>query len=178
MPLHRRCQLNRRSMRVSDSLTFRFANLVNHGIRCACDCLHSGGRHLEMVGWGANMSARAFTKMRDFFGNRWGQRNEYPMSERVELSVHFAYDDEAEVWYVAKSDIPGLVLEADTPADLMNRVAEAAPELIELNSGILATVVRARLDVSDQAKPARSGKPASAWTWRPVFDAPLELQHA
>lgn len=124
------------------------------------------------------MSARAFTKMRDFFGIRWGQRNEYPMSEHVELTVHFAYDQEAKVWYVAKSDIPGLALEAATPAELMNRVAEAAPELIQLNAGMLATVLRTQLHLSDQIKSARSGKRTSGWTWRPVFDAPLELQHA
>lgn len=100
------------------------------------------------------------------------------MSDRIELSVHFAYDDEAKVWYVAKSDIPGLVLEAATPTELMNRVAEAAPELIELNSGMLARVVGAQLNMSDDTKPARSNKRTSAWTWRPVFDAPLELQHA
>lgn len=131
-----------------------------------------------MTMWGTNMSARALTKIRDFLDNRWGQRNRYTMSKRFELQVHFAYDDEADVWYVAKSDIPGLSLEAASPAELLNRVAEAAPELIELNIGILTKVVDVRPSDTPAVAPApiRKGKAKPRhWTVRPVFDAPLAL---
>src|SRR5690242_17189014 len=96
------------------------------------------------------------------------------MSERTELRVHLAYDDEAKVWYVAKSDIPGLSLEAATPSELLTRIVEAAPELIELNSGMLAKVVEAELvENPKMGRPRHQGR--TPWTVRPVFDAPLQL---
>lgn len=130
---------------------------------------------------GTNMGVHAFTKMTEFLANRWGQRNQYPMATRFELQVHFAYDDEADVWYVAKSDIPGLSLEAGSPSELLDRVAKAAPELIELNSGMLAKVVDVRPTepkVHRSRRNARKGEPARPWSVRPVFDAPLDLCHA
>jgi hypothetical protein len=96
------------------------------------------------------------------------------MSERTELLVHLAYDDEAAVWYVAKSDIPGLSLEAPTPSELLSRVVEAAPELIELNSGMLAKVVKAELAGGEKKGRSRH-EVRRPWAVRPVFDAPLEL---
>jgi hypothetical protein len=95
------------------------------------------------------------------------------MSERVELQVHFAYDDEAAVWYVAKSDIPGLSLEASTPSELLSRVVETAPELIELNSGMLAKVVK--VEPVGEKKGRTRHEARRPWAVRPVFDAPLEL---
>ena len=53
--------------------------------------------------------------------------------ESIDLKVHLAFDEEAEVWYVAASDIPGLRLEAADPMDLVRRISESAAELIELN---------------------------------------------
>lgn len=44
-----------------------------------------------------------------------------------------AYDAEAGVWYVADSDVPGLSLEAPTRDAMVQRIREAAPELLELN---------------------------------------------
>lgn len=96
---------------------------------------------------------------------------------RTELQVHLAHDREAAVWYIAKSDIPGLSLEADTPAELLRRIAEAAPELIDLNAGLLAEFVGAKSAAGDKQGRAVKGsrRPISL---RPVFDAPLELAFA
>jgi len=74
----------------------------------------------------------------------------------TEFSVHIAYDDEADVWYVAESDIPGLALEADNPQRLLERVAACAPRLLELNG-----------------KPASSSAARPPYAWKPVFDSPF-----
>jgi hypothetical protein len=79
----------------------------------------------------------------------------------VELKVHLAYDDEADVWYVAASDIPGLSLEADNPQHLIDRIEKCAIELICLNMAEI------------QQKHAPREKPAVAV--RPIFDSPLQL---
>ena len=42
-------------------------------------------------------------------------------------------DDEAGVWYVSDSDVPGLVAEADSERDLIVKIRELVPELYELN---------------------------------------------
>lgn len=99
------------------------------------------------------------------------------MADRIELLVHLAYDREAAVWYVAKSDIPGLSLEAATPYELLSRVVEAAPELIELNRGMLAKVVEADFDPG-KTKGRSHGQRRRPWAVRPVFDAPLDLASA
>jgi hypothetical protein len=82
----------------------------------------------------------------------------------IELNVHLAYDDEAEVWYVAASDIPGLRLEADNAQDLIQRIEGCAAELIELNC-----------DEILQKHAARNNPPVAV---RPVFDSPLRLVEA
>lgn len=86
----------------------------------------------------------------------------YRMSRALNLNVHLARDAETGRWYIAESDIPGLWLEAPTASALMDRVALAAPEMIELNrQEILArfggTATTARPNVV------------------PVFDSPLDL---
>jgi len=78
------------------------------------------------------------------------------VSNREELQVHIEFDEEAAVWFVAKSDIAGLRLESDNPFRLIERIGDAASELLELN--------------------ASRGRPALSW--KPIFDSPLELQHA
>ncbi|WP_294003844.1 DUF1902 domain-containing protein [Sphingomonas sp.] len=55
------------------------------------------------------------------------------MPEDIELKVHLAFDEEASVWYVRESDVPGLRLEAGDPMDLVRRIAENVAELIALN---------------------------------------------
>ena len=140
-----------------------------------CWGTRSAMRHLVASICDKHMSTPTFTKMREFLANRWGQREGRTMSNRVELLVHLAYDDEADVWYVAKSDIPGLSLEAATPGELLNRVTDAVPQLLELNDGILAKVVRARLEVQEPHRRNAARRPFSV---RPVFDNPLQLAHA
>mgnify|MGYP006172206987 CR=1 FL=1 len=81
----------------------------------------------------------------------------------VELKVHFAYDDEADVWYVAASDIPGLRLEAENPQQLIERVMACAGELIDLNE---AEILR-------NHAPERNERPPLAV--RPVFDSPVRV---
>ena len=98
------------------------------------------------------------------------------MSERTELRVHLDYDDEAGVWYVAKSDIPGLSLEAATSSELLSRIVEAAPELIELNAGMLARVVEAEFAGDKESRPRHPAR--RPWAVLPIFDAPLELARA
>ena len=47
------------------------------------------------------------------------------------------WDGEAGVWYVAESDLPGLVAEAETPTALMAKLRVLVPELVELNRHLL-----------------------------------------
>ena len=82
----------------------------------------------------------------------------------IEFKVHLAYDDEADVWYVAESDIPGLSLEADNPQRLIERIEECACELIELNAEEVA-----------QRFTSRSKQSMAV---RPIFDSPLQLAGA
>lgn len=92
---------------------------------------------------------------------------------KIELSVHLAYDEEAKVWYVAHSEIPGLSLEAESPAVLMERVECAAMELVELN---LPKII-----ADHEAKARRAMKPQRqrpSVSFRPVFDSPYELNLA
>ncbi len=56
--------------------------------------------------------------------------------KRLELKIHATWDDEANVWYVQDSDVPGLATEAATLEALLQKLKVMIPELIELN-GIL-----------------------------------------
>ncbi len=98
------------------------------------------------------------------------------MAKRTELQVHLSFDREACVWFVAKSEVPGLSLEAATAEELLRRIVECAPELIELNWGERAEVKGLK---RAEHKPAarRSVRPGQkpAFSVRPVFDAPLDL---
>ena len=47
--------------------------------------------------------------------------------------IEARWDDEAKVWYVYKSDIPGLCTEAATKRELVKNVRALAKDLIELN---------------------------------------------
>ena len=42
-------------------------------------------------------------------------------------------DVEAGVWYVADTDIPGLVADADTPEELETKIVAITNDLVELN---------------------------------------------
>lgn len=49
-------------------------------------------------------------------------------------NVQLHWDDEAKVWWADSEDIPGLILESDTADELIKRMVEAAPEMIDLNN--------------------------------------------
>ncbi len=51
----------------------------------------------------------------------------------MDYKVEFTWDDEAGVWVATSDEITGLVLESESLDDLMKRVRDAVPELIELN---------------------------------------------
>ena len=51
----------------------------------------------------------------------------------MEYVVRFHWDDEADVWVAVNDYIP-IALESESLDDLMQRVREAIPELIELNN--------------------------------------------
>jgi predicted RNase H-like HicB family nuclease len=51
-------------------------------------------------------------------------------------TVSCEWDAEARVWYVAESDVPGLVTEAPTLEVLEAKLHQMIPELLELNGGL------------------------------------------
>jgi len=58
------------------------------------------------------------------------------MEKRVPQRVYYIkaeWDDEAKVWYVSSTDVPGLVAEANTPAELLSLLEVLVPEMIQLN---------------------------------------------
>ena len=50
----------------------------------------------------------------------------------MEYVINYMYDNEAKVWIASNDYIP-LVLESDSLDDLMVKVRDAVPELLELN---------------------------------------------
>ena len=120
-----------------------------------------------------DMSRGALSHLQDFMRNIRGgvRRSKNGMRESYELKVHLAQDEESGRWYVAESDIPGLWLEAETPAALIERIQQAAPELIELNQEEIIAACRAR----DASEPHPVSTASSAAAWRPVFDSPMPL---
>lgn len=48
-------------------------------------------------------------------------------------TVEARFDEEAAVWYVSKSDVPGLATEADTVEALIAKLRVMIPELLECN---------------------------------------------
>ena len=52
----------------------------------------------------------------------------------MNYTVLFTWDEEASVWVATSPDVTGLVLESESLDALMNRVKDAVPELLELNS--------------------------------------------
>lgn len=45
-----------------------------------------------------------------------------------------AWDEEAAVWYIQESEVPGLSIEAPTRDAMNNRIVQAIPELLRLNA--------------------------------------------
>ena len=52
------------------------------------------------------------------------------------FEVSCEWDSEAEVWYVSKSDVPGLAADAKTVEKLNAKLAVMIPELLVLNGVI------------------------------------------
>jgi len=50
------------------------------------------------------------------------------------LRVRATWDAEAEVWVAESDDIPGLMTEAPTPADLLRKLEDIIPVLLEENA--------------------------------------------
>jgi len=48
-------------------------------------------------------------------------------------SVTCRWDDEAHVWYVSESNVPGLSTEADTVEQMEQKLRVMVPELLQLN---------------------------------------------
>jgi predicted RNase H-like HicB family nuclease len=51
-------------------------------------------------------------------------------------TVTCRWDEEAHVWYVADSDVPGLATGADTLDELVQKLQTLIPELLELNDAL------------------------------------------
>ncbi len=49
-----------------------------------------------------------------------------------EISIQATWDDEARVWTATSSDVPGLVIEADTWTGMIEEVRLTLPELLEV----------------------------------------------
>lgn len=53
------------------------------------------------------------------------------------LEIFAIWDDDANVWSIEHSDIPGLCTWAHSIPELKRKVAELAPELLKLNAHLL-----------------------------------------
>jgi predicted RNase H-like HicB family nuclease len=51
--------------------------------------------------------------------------------------VRAEWDNEANVWYVAETDLPGLAVEGDTLEEFTENVRESAIDLVELNADLI-----------------------------------------
>jgi hypothetical protein len=85
----------------------------------------------------------------------------------IELKVHLAQDAETGLWFVTSSDVPGLRLEADSVHDLIRKVQDAAPELVDLNREEIAARHGKRLAGPEPGRPPV--------TIRPLIDTPLAI---
>jgi hypothetical protein len=102
------------------------------------------------------------------------RRSESGVLEPIELKVHVAKDDESGRWYIAESDIPGLRVEADSADELIRKVEDVAPDLIELNAAEVCARHGRRSDKVPAPAPKRkeTKRPVSI---RPVFDSAMAV---
>lgn len=65
------------------------------------------------------------------------RRSPFPLPRRLPsvktFTIQCEWDDEAKLWYVSESDVPGLVAEAPTVEDLNALLRRRIPELLALN---------------------------------------------
>lgn len=54
-------------------------------------------------------------------------------------TVTCRWDEEGGVWYVAASDVPGLATEAETLDELVRKLEDLIPELLELSDQLPPT---------------------------------------
>jgi hypothetical protein len=59
------------------------------------------------------------------------------MMANKSFEVHACWDDEARVWYVSESDVPGLSAEAETTEELLAKLRVIIPELVMMNSHLI-----------------------------------------
>ena len=85
----------------------------------------------------------------------------------IELEVHLAQDAETRLWYVAESEVPGLRLEAESVHELIRKVEDVAPELVDLNREEIAARHDRRLAGRVANRPPV--------TIRPLIDTPLAI---
>ena len=52
-------------------------------------------------------------------------------TKRYTVTCH--WDEEAQVWYVAETDVPGLATEAATVEEMEDKLLRMVPELLALN---------------------------------------------
>lgn len=57
-------------------------------------------------------------------------------------TIRAEYDPEAEVWWTADSDIPGLAADAASLDELAHKVGTMLPDLLEVNADQLADASR------------------------------------
>lgn len=65
---------------------------------------------------------------------------------RAAFDIRAEWDDDARVWTVTESDIPGLVAEAPTVDELYAKLRLLAPELMRLNRHLLPDDDRGGVD--------------------------------
>ena len=51
----------------------------------------------------------------------------------MNYTINMLWDNDAQVWVATSNDVPGLVMEAEDFDELVKRVEDAIPELLELN---------------------------------------------
>lgn len=73
------------------------------------------------------------------------------MSKRA-FHVTACWDDEAKVWYVDETDVPGLATEAPTVEKLIERIMAVFPELIAANRHLINDAHDVDLPLSVMAK--------------------------
>ena len=52
-------------------------------------------------------------------------------------TVHANYDADAQVWYTSDSELPGLVAEAETLAELQRKIGERFTDMLEGNAHLI-----------------------------------------
>lgn len=65
-----------------------------------------------------------------------------------EFRVVADWDEEAGLWYVSDSDVPGLAAEAPTTEALVGKLHDLVPELVALNRHLIGEDVGPDLPVS------------------------------